>query len=130
MKNLESVYLRNGQDRQDASCIHRSLLNVTNVFISNTKLRIDIEVHNKDTVGIHYNFIAYTTDANSYIIQSETLLWSLPFVGFTKYSYTLSNRITTTFPLSIYFTYQNVTGSNHCICHILNKFHSYLINRI
>ena len=93
--------------------VNCSLLNVTDVVIDNTNLTIDIAVYNGDTMDSHYPFIAYTIDALGDTIQSGFINWFVTFASDTSwYAYMISNPIIPVYPLSIYFVYSNLTGSN------------------
>ena len=93
--------------------VNCSLLEVTDVVIDNTNLTIDIAVYNGDTMDSHYPFIAYTIDALGDTIQSGNISWFVTFASDTSwYSYMISGPIISVYPLSIYFVYSNLTGSN------------------
>ena len=93
--------------------VNCSLLEVTDVVIDNTNLTIDIAVYNGDTMDSHYPFIAYTIDALGDTIQSGNISWFVTFASDTSwYSYMISSPIIPVYPLSIYFVYSNLTGSN------------------
>ena len=93
--------------------VNCSLLEVTDVVIDNTNLTIDIAVYNGDTMDSHYPFIAYTIDALGDTIQSGNISWFVTFASDTSwYAYMISNPIIPVYPLSIYFVYSNLTGSN------------------
>ena len=93
--------------------VNCSLLEVTDVVIDNTNLTIDIAVYNGDTMDSHYPFIAYTIDALGDTIQSGFINWFVTFASDTSwYSYMISSPIIPAYPLSIYFVYSNLTGSN------------------
>jgi hypothetical protein len=93
--------------------VNCSLLEATDVVIDNTNLTIDIAVYNGDTMDSHYPFIAYTIDALGDTIQSGFINWFVTFASDTSwYAYMISNPIIPVYPLSIYFVYSNLTGSN------------------
>ena len=93
--------------------VNCSLLNVTDVVIDNTNLTIDIAVYNGDTMDTHYPFIAYTIDAFGDTIQNGNINWFVTFASDTSwYNYNILNPITPIYPLSVYFVYSNLTGSN------------------
>jgi hypothetical protein len=76
--------------------VNCSLLDVTDVVINNTNMTIDIAVYNGDTMDAHYPFISYTIDDIGDTIQNGNINWF----------------VMPAYPLSIYFTYTNLTGSN------------------
>ena len=93
--------------------INCSLLNVTDVVIENTNMTIDIAVFNGDTMDTHYPFIAYTIDDIGDTIQNGDISWFVtPALDTAWFSYILSNTVIPSYPLSIYFTYTNLTGTN------------------
>jgi hypothetical protein len=93
--------------------VNCSLLDVTDVVIDNTNLTIDIAVYNGDTMDSHYPFISYTIDALGDTIQNGNINWFVtPALDTSWYSYNISNPISPIYPLSIYFVYSNLTGSN------------------
>ena len=93
--------------------VNCSLLNVTDVVIENTNMTINIAVYNGDTMDAHYPFIAYTIDNIGDTIQNGDISWFVtPALDTAWYSYILSNSVMPAYPLSIYFTYTNLTGTN------------------
>ena len=93
--------------------VNCSLLDVTDVVINNTNMTIDIAVYNGDTMDAHYPFISYTIDDIGDTIQNGNINWFVtPALDTAWYSYTLSIPVMPAYPLSIYFTYTNLTGSN------------------
>ena len=93
--------------------VNCSLLDVTDVVINNTNMTIDIAVYNGDTMDAHYPFIAYTIDDIGDTIQNGNINWFVtPALDAAWYSYTLSSPVMPAYPLSIYFTYTNLTGLN------------------
>ena len=93
--------------------INCSLLDVTDVVIENTNMTIDIAIYNGDTMDVHYPFIAYTIDDIGDTIQNGDINWFVtPVLDTTWYSNILSSSVMPSFPLSIYFTYTNLTGTN------------------
>ena len=93
--------------------VNCSLLEVTDVEIDNINLTIEIAVYNGDTIDVHYPFIAYTIDAVGDTIQSGNISWFVTFASDTSwYPYMISSPIIPLYPLSIYFVYSNLTGSN------------------
>ena len=93
--------------------VNCSLLNVTDVVIDNINMSIDIAVYNGDTMDAHYPFISYTIDDIGDTIQNGNINWFVtPALDTAWYSYTLSIPVMPAYPLSIYFTYTNLTGSN------------------
>ena len=93
--------------------VNCSLLDVTDVVIDNTNMTIDIAVYNGDTMDSHYPFIAYTIDNLGDTIQSGNINWFVtPALDTSWYSYMISIPVMPAYPLSIYFTYTNLTGLN------------------
>ena len=93
--------------------VNCSLLDVTDVVINNTNMTIDIAVYNGDTMDAHYPFISYTIDDIGDTIQNGNINWFVtPALDTAWYSYTLSIPVMPAYPLSIYFTYTNLTGLN------------------
>jgi hypothetical protein len=93
--------------------VNCSLLDVTDVVIENTNMTIDIAIYNGDTMDAHYPFIAYTIDDIGDTIQNGDINWFVtPALDTAWYSYILSSSVMPSYPLSIYFTYTNLTGTN------------------
>ena len=93
--------------------VNCSLLDVTDVVIDNTYMIIDIAVYNGDTMDSHYPFIACTIDNLGDTIQSGNINWFVtPALDTSWYSYMISSPVMPAYPLSIYFTYTNLTGLN------------------
>ena len=93
--------------------VNCSLLDVTDVVIENTNMTIDIAIYNGDTMDAHYPFIAYSIDDIGDTIQNGDINWFVtPALDTAWYSYILSSSVTPSYPLSIYFTYTNLTGTN------------------
>ena len=91
--------------------VNCSLLDVTDVVIDN--MTIDIAVYNGDTMDAHYPFIAYTIDDTGDTIQNGNINWFVtPALDTAWYSYIISGLVIPAYPLNIYFTYTNLTGSN------------------
>tara|TARA_B100000795_G_C22787022_1_gene435104 strand:- start:118 stop:666 length:549 start_codon:yes stop_codon:yes gene_type:complete len=100
--------------------VNCSLLSVTDVIIQNDS--ITFEIYNADTMDTHYPYVAYTLDANGDTIQKGQMSWYMTFAG-TSSSYYYTNHsisyvmdslteFNVNYPLSIYFTYSNLTGEN------------------
>ena len=97
-----------------------SFLSVTDVIIQNDS--ITFEIFNADTMDTHYPYVAYTLDANGDTIQKGHMNYYMTFAGTSShYSYTniwgyfvmdSLSESTINYPLSIYFTYSNLTGEN------------------
>ena len=93
--------------------VNCSLLDVTDVVIENTNMTIDIAIYNGDTMDAHYPFIAYIIDDIGDTIQNGDINWFVtPALDTAWYSYILSSSVMPSYPLSIYFTYTNLTGTN------------------
>jgi hypothetical protein len=97
-----------------------SLLTVADVIIQNDS--INFEIYNADNMDTHYPYIAYTLDANGDTIQKGQMDWYVTPAGTSSFYYYTnyglnfvlpSNLlININYPLSIYFTYSNLTGEN------------------
>lgn len=92
-----------------------SLLTVTDVIFQNDS--ITFEIFNTDTVDSHYPYVAYTLDANGDTIQNGYINYYMTFAGtssFFLYTHNLEFGPlilpSIMYPLSIYFTYSNLTG--------------------
>jgi len=121
MKNLLCILLLMpfagfGQGQVDCS-----LLLVTDVVIQNDS--ITFEIYNADTMDTHYPFVSYTLDANGDTIQKGHMDYYMTFAETSsQYSYTnvwgyfvmdSLSESSINYPLSIYFTYSNLTGENY-----------------
>ena len=94
-----------------------SLLTVTDVVIDNSNLTIDFTIYNGNSLDIHYPYIAYTIDNNGDTIQNGNLNLFMTFALDTSwYSYSLSNSISPSYPLTIYFVYDNLGGMGWVTC--------------
>ena len=97
-----------------------SLLSVTDVIIQNDS--ITFEIYNADTMDTHSPYVSYTLDANGDTIQKGQLNWYVTPAGSASYYYYTNYGlnfvlpanllININYPLSIYFTYSNLTGEN------------------
>ena len=94
-----------------------SLLTVTDVVFQNDS--ITFEIFNADTVDSHYPYVAYTLDASGDTIQNGQMNYYMTFAGTSStflYTHNLEfgplNLPSIMYPLSIYFTYSNLTGEN------------------
>ena len=94
-----------------------SLLTVTDVIVKNDS--ITFEIFNADTVDSHYPYVSYTLDANGDTIQNGQMNYYMTFAGTSSsflYTHNLEfdplNLPSIIYPLSIYFTYTNLTGEN------------------
>ena len=94
-----------------------SLLTVTDVIFQNDS--ITFEIFNADTVDSHYPYVSYTLDANGDTIQNGQMNYYMTFAGTSSsflYTHNLElgplNLPSIMYPLSIYFTYSNLTGEN------------------
>jgi hypothetical protein len=97
-----------------------SLLTVTDVIIQNDS--ITFEIYNADIMDSHYPYVSYSIDANGDTIQKGQLNWyvtpagSASYYSYTNYglNFVLPSNllININYPLSIYFTYSNLTGDN------------------
>ena len=97
-----------------------ALLSVTEVVIQNDS--IIFEVINADIMNSHYPYISETLDGNGDTIQTGQINWYVtPGEAASYYYYTnLSgndvdesvNQSNVVYPLSVYFTYNNLVGEN------------------
>ena len=94
-----------------------SLLTVTDVIVQNDS--ITFEIFNADTVDTHYPYVSYTLDANGDTIQNGQMNYYMTFAGTNSYflythnlEFTPLHLPSIIYPLSIYFTYTNLTGEN------------------
>ena len=97
--------------------VNCSLLTVTDVVFQNDS--ITFEIFNADTVDTHYPYVAFTLDANGDTIQNGNMNYYMTFAGTSSsflYTHNLEfdppNLPSIIYPLSIYFTYSNLTGEN------------------
>ena len=110
--------------------INCSLLTVTDVVIDNSNLTIDIAIYNGNTMDTHYPYIAYTIDDNGDTIQNGNINWFMTFALDTSwYNYNLLNPISPSYPLTIYFVYDNLGGLGWDTCMIVyNSISTELFN--
>jgi len=110
--------------------INCTLLTITDVVIDNTNLTVDIAIYNGNTMDTHYPHIAYTIDNNGDTIQNGDVNWFMTFALDTSwYSYTLSNAISPSFPLTLYFVYDNLGGLGWDTCMLIyNSISTELFN--
>ena len=93
-----------------------SLLTIEDVIIQNDS--ITFEIFNADTVDSHYPYVAYTLDANGDTIQKGQMNYYMTFGTSSYFLYTHNlefgqlNSPIIIYPLSIYYTYSNLTGEN------------------
>jgi hypothetical protein len=97
-----------------------SLLSVTDVIIQNDS--ITFEIFNADTMDTHYPYISYTLDSNGDTIQKGQMSWYVTQAGTSSFYYYTNVSISyvmdsltefnVNYPLTIYFTYSNLTGEN------------------
>ena len=94
-----------------------SLLTVTDVIFQNDY--IIFEIFNADTANSHYPYVAFILDANADNIQNGNMNYYMTFAGTSSsflYTHNLEfgslNLPSVMYPLSIYFTYSNLTGEN------------------
>ena len=93
--------------------VNCSLLQVTDVIIDNSNLSIDFGIYNGDTMDSHYPYIAFTIDNSGDTIQHGDINWFVtPALDTSWYNYNLPGPISPSYPLTIYFVYSNLTGSN------------------
>lgn len=98
-----------------------SLLSVTDVIIQNDS--ITFEILNSDTMDTHYPYVSYTLDANGDTIQKGYLNYYMTFAGTSSFYYYTNfspsfvmdslTEFNVNYPLSIFFTYSNLTGENY-----------------
>ena len=97
-----------------------SLLSVTDIIIQNDS--ITFEIYNADTMDTHYPYVSYTLDANGDTIQKGQMNWYVTPAGTSSFYYYTNVSISyvmdsltefnVNYPLSINFTYSNLTGEN------------------
>jgi hypothetical protein len=93
--------------------VNCSLLTVTEVVINNEELTIDIAVNNADTMDTHYPYINFIIDSSGDTIQNGDMDLFVTFANQTSwYYYNLTSPVTPVYPITIYFTYSNLTGEN------------------
>jgi hypothetical protein len=91
--------------------VNCSLLTVTDVIINNEELTIDVAVNNSDNMDAHYPYINYIIDSSGDTIQNGNLNLFVTFANETSwYNYSITSPITPLYPITIYFTYSNLTG--------------------
>lgn len=87
-------------------------LEVTDVIIDNTNLTMDIAIYNGFNSFINYPFVAFTIDANGDTIQGGNIsLFGAFGLDTTWYNYSILSNTNPTYPLSMYFVYQNSAGA-------------------
>ena len=100
--------------------INCSLLTLTDVEIDNSNLTIDFTIYNGNPMDIHYPYIAFTIDHNGDTIQNGQMNLFMTFLLDTSYySYSLLNSVLPSYPLSIYFVYDNLGGLGWDTCVIV-----------
>ena len=97
-----------------------SLLSVTDVIIQNDS--ITFEIFNADTMDTHYPYVSHTLNANGDTIQKGQMSWYVTQAGTSSFYYYTNHSMSyvmdsltefnVNYPLSIYFTYSNLTGEN------------------
>lgn len=93
--------------------VNCSLLTVTDVIINNEELTIDVAVNNSDTMDAHYPYINYIIDSSGDTIQNGDMDLFVTFSNQTSwYNYNLTSSISPIYPLTVYFTYSNLTGKD------------------
>ena len=91
--------------------VNCSLLTVTDVIINNEELTIDVAVNNSDNMDAHYPYINYIIDNSGDTIQNGNMnLFVTPANQTSWYNYDITSPITPLYPITIYFTYSNLTG--------------------
>ena len=115
-----------------------SLLSVTDVIIQNDS--IVFEIYNADTMDTHYPYVSYTLDANWDTIQKGQMSWFVTPSGISSYYYYSNVSISyvmdsltefnVNYPLSVYFTYSNLTGVNPggYTCELLYSLQTDILN--
>ena len=104
-----------------------SLLKVTEVIIDNTNMTFDIAIYNGDSIGMSYPFVAYTINSIGDTIQQGNLnLFGAPGLDTTLYNYSITNAISSIYPLSIYFVYG--MNSDTCILSYHPSCDSVIVN--
>tara|TARA_B100000768_G_C11204144_1_gene343065 strand:+ start:315 stop:962 length:648 start_codon:yes stop_codon:yes gene_type:complete len=114
MKNITLILILVTQlNAFGQGAVNCSLLQVTDLTIDNSNLTIDFDIYNGDTMDTHYPYIAFTIDNSGDTIQYGNINWFVTFaLDTSSYNYNLPNPIFPSYPLTIYFTYSNLTGNN------------------
>lgn len=114
MKNITLILILVTQlNAFGQGAVNCSLLQVTDLTIDNSNLTIDFDIYNGDTMDTHYPYIAFTIDNSGDTIQYGNINWFVTFALDTSwYNYNIPNPISPSYPLTIYFTYSNLTGNN------------------
>ena len=95
-----------GQGRVDCS-----LLSVTDIIVNNEALTVNVAIHNSDNMDTHYPYINYIIDSSGDTIQNGNMDLFVAFANQTTwYTYDITAPIVSLYPLTIYFTYSNLTG--------------------
>ena len=83
-------------------------LEVTDVVIDNSNLTMNIAIYNNYSFFLNYPYVAFTIDANGDTIQSGNMnLFGAINFDTTWYNCSLSNAISPTYPLTMYFVYSD-----------------------
>ena len=81
---------------------------MTDVVIDNSNLTMNIAIYNNYSFFLHYPYVAFTIDANGDTIQSGNMnLFGAINFDTTWYNCSLSNAISPTYPLTMYFVYSD-----------------------
>ena len=88
-----------------------SLLSVTDIIVDNEALTVNVAIHNLDNMDTHYPYINYIIDSSGDTIQNGNMDLFVAFANQTTwYTYDITAPIVSLYPLTIFFTYSNLTG--------------------
>ena len=88
-----------------------SLLTVPDIEIDNINLSISFKIYNGNTMNANYPYIAYTIDNNGDTIQTGQSWLFITFgLDTSLFNYTLATQITPSYPLILYYVYDNLGG--------------------
>jgi hypothetical protein len=88
-----------------------SLLSVTDIIVDNEALTVSVAIHNSDNMDTHYPYINYIIDSSGDTIQNGNMNLFVAFANQTTwYTYDITAPIISSYPLTIHFTYSNLTG--------------------
>ena len=88
-----------------------SLLSVTDIIVDNEALTVSVAIHNSNNMDTHYPYINYIIDSSGDTIQNGNMDLFVAFANQTTwYTYDITAPIISLYPLTIFFTYSNLTG--------------------
>jgi len=92
-------------------------LHVSDVVINNSDLSIEFAIYNGYNSFLNYPHVIYTLDANNDTIQTGNMnLFGAINLDTTFYNYSISNPVSPSYPLEIFFVYgvNGSTGGDTC----------------